>query len=76
MKPIVNSRGATIDTQQCVENSGGNKYDLILIASTRAREIRRQHKDSNQFEHTHATVSALIDIQEGRVGKEYLKRIK
>ena len=76
MKSRISSRGSEVDTQKCVENVGDNKYDLILIASARAREIRRQHKDSDKFEHIHSTVTALLDVQEGRVGKEYLKRIK
>jgi len=76
MKSRIGSRGSEIDTQKCVENVGDNKYDLILIASARAREIRRQHKDSDQFEHIHSTVTALLDVQDGRVGREYLKRVK
>jgi DNA-directed RNA polymerase omega subunit len=76
MKTMILSRGPEIDTQKCVENIGEGKYDLILVAAARAREIRRQNKDSDKFEHTHPCVTALLDIQAGRVGIEYLKKVK
>ena len=65
------SRGTEIDTTKCVEQVG-NRFDLVLIASARAREIRRRNKNSERFEHTHTPVSALLEIQEGKIGKEYL----
>ena len=37
MKLDIQSRD--IDVQKCVENVGGNQFELILIAATRAREI-------------------------------------
>ena len=76
MKTMILSRGPEVDMQQCVTNIGEGKYDLILVAAARAREIRRQNKDSDKFEHTHPCVTALLDIQAGRVGIEYLKKVK
>jgi len=66
------SRGTSIDTNKCVENVGGNKFDLVLAAAARAREIKRLNRNSKLFEHTHAVVTALLDVQEGKIGKEYL----
>ena len=68
------SRGTKIDINKCVEKIG-NRFDLILIATARAREIKRLNKHSNKFEHTHAPVTALLEIQEGKIGNEYLKKV-
>lgn len=56
-------------------NQVGNRYDLILIAAHRAREIRKGHRpriDTKQG----PVLTALSEIEEGKVGREYLKRIK
>jgi DNA-directed RNA polymerase omega subunit len=71
------SRGTEIDTEKCVVEAGSNRFDLVLIAAVRAREIRRNNKGSNKFEHTHAIVTALQDIQAGTVDpRSYLARVK
>ena len=75
MKVKTVSRGPAIDTEQCVENVGGNRFDLVLIAAVRSRELAQRHKNSEQTTHLNAPVAALLDIQEGRVGKEYLKKV-
>jgi DNA-directed RNA polymerase omega subunit len=74
-KPIELSRGPKIDTESCVENIG-NRFNLVLVAATRAREIKRSHSTSDKREHIHSNVTALLEIQEGKIGKEYLKRVK
>jgi len=76
MKSKTLSRGPSIDTEKCVENIGGNRFDLVLIATERAREIKRQNQESDKREHVYSIISALSDIQEGSVGKEYLKKLK
>jgi DNA-directed RNA polymerase omega subunit len=71
------SRGTEIDTEQCVVEAGRNRFDLVLIAAVRAREIRRNNKGSDKYEHTHAIVTALLDIQAGTVEpRSYLARVK
>ena len=51
--------------------------DLVLIASERAREIRRQHKDSDKREHVHSIVTALEEIQAGKIEpRKYLNKVK
>jgi len=54
------SRSSLVDTDKCVENIG-SRFDLVLVASARSREI--------------SNISALLDVQEGRVGREYLKKV-
>ena len=74
-KPIGLSRGPAIDTNKCVDMSGGNRFNLVLIAAARAREIKRQHKESIVREHIYANVTALLEIQDGKIGPDYIKRI-
>jgi DNA-directed RNA polymerase omega subunit len=49
-----------------------NKFDLILMAAVRARELRR--KKVNTL-HKY-TVAAIQDVQDGVVGREMLRRLK
>ena len=77
MKTPVLSRGPLIDTEKCVRNVDGYKYDLILIAAQRAREIKRQNKGSQTYEHHFAVLTALLEIQEGKIDpKTYLAKVK
>lgn len=69
------SRGSLIDTQKCLENLGGNRFEMVLIASVRAREISRRNRLSERIEHKGAQVSALLEIQDGKVDRKYLKKV-
>lgn len=62
-----------IDTDKCVENVG-NRFDLVLIASARARELHRGHQKKVR-EMNSNTITALREIEAGHVGKEYLKKV-
>ena len=70
------SRGPSLDTDKCVEQSGGNRFNLVIMAAARSREIRRQNRESDKFEHIHSNVTALLEFQAGKYDSEYLKRIK
>lgn len=72
---ISDSRGPLIDTQKCLDQIGGNRFELVLIASVRSRELSRRHEDSEKPEHFNAPVSALLDIQEGKITRQYLKKV-
>ena len=70
------SRGPNIDTEKCVEMAGGNRFDLVLIAAAKSREIARKHKHDEMTTQVNAPVSALLEIQEGRVNaKVYLNKV-
>jgi DNA-directed RNA polymerase omega subunit len=76
-KPLDLSRGTEIDMEKCVEAVGGNRFNLVLIASERARTIRRQNKESVTREHVYSIVTALDDIQRGTVDPAtYLAKVK
>jgi DNA-directed RNA polymerase subunit K/omega len=74
MKPRIDSRTAIIDTEECVHRAGGGRYDLILIAAQRLRELKRQHREDNKYI---TCIDALKEIQEGRVNlADYLAKVK
>jgi DNA-directed RNA polymerase omega subunit len=76
-KPLDLSRGPSIDMEKCVEAAGGNRFNLVLIASARTREIRRQHAHSEKREHVHAIITALAEIEAGGVESiKYLNKVK
>ena len=53
----------------------GNKYDMVLIAAARARELRRG--DAPKFlTKNKPIVTAIREIELGLVGREYLRKIK
>ena len=63
------SRTPQIDMQKCIENSGTNKFEMILLAAARAKQIRKKNPDSLEHEHTHAAVTALLEIQNNKLDK-------
>jgi len=68
------SRGTEIDTEKCVENAGG-RFDLVIMAAARSREIRRQNQSSQKFEHVHSNVTAILEFQTGQLDASYMRKI-
>lgn len=65
---------AKISSEEAVK-AIGNRYDMVLIAAIRQRELKRGFKPKiNTKEGTHIT--ALQEIEEGHVGRDYLKKIR
>jgi DNA-directed RNA polymerase subunit K/omega len=74
MKPRIASRGPIINTKECVRQAGG-RYDLVLIAAQRLRELKRIHREDTTRYVT--PVDALMEVQAGQVNLEdYLAKIK
>jgi DNA-directed RNA polymerase subunit omega len=65
---------ASIDMNKCTEQIG-NRFDLVLVASLRAKELRRNYTPKLDLKNS-ATTIALAEIEAGLIGKEYLHRIK
>jgi DNA-directed RNA polymerase subunit omega len=63
-----------IDTDKCVENIG-NRFDLVLVASVRARELRQGYAKHVQGINS-INITALKEIEAGFIGREYLKRVR
>ena len=79
MKPQNSVESVNID--RALEVFNGNRFYLILAAAQRAKEISSQrifaerNGDRTKFEHR-PTVAALKDIAEGRIGQEYLNKVR
>jgi DNA-directed RNA polymerase omega subunit len=69
------SRGTDIDTDKCVAHIG-NRFNLVILAAARSREIRRQNHGSHKFEHIHTNVTALLEFQSGELDIGYMQKIK
>jgi DNA-directed RNA polymerase subunit omega len=62
-------------TSQAAVEMIGNRYDLVLIASIRARELKRGYKPLIETNNK-PIVTALNEIEQGKIGIDYLKKIK
>ena len=72
-KPVTDSRGSQIDLDRCVELAG-SRYDLIIAASQRLREQKRQARDSGEYR---TPVDTLLEMQQGRIDMlRYLSKVK
>lgn len=60
-------------TSQAAAEAVENRYDLVLIAARRVRELRRG--DAAKVATRHGpTFTALMEIEDGHVGRDYLLR--
>ena len=71
MKTVLSN---TVDMDKCVANIG-NRFEMILVASLRARELRRGHRKMVDSINC-VIVSALQEVEAGFVGRDYLRKIK
>jgi DNA-directed RNA polymerase subunit omega len=69
---IKEQKMARVTSQAAVE-AVGNRYDLVLIASVRARELKRGHQPLTDKKSGNI-VTALREIEEGKIGREYLAK--
>ena len=70
------SRGPDIDTDKCVKLTNQNRFQLVLIAAMRSRELKREAVKNNDFTFL-PIVSALLEIQEGKINaNEYLNKLR
>lgn len=63
-----------ISSEKAVE-AVGNRYDLILIAAQRVRELKNGRIPKTKSKDG-PSLTALKEIEEGLVGRDYLKRIR
>ena len=62
-------------TSQVAANKIGNIYDMVLIASARAREMRKGKRPMFNTKDK-PTVTAIREIELGHVGREYLRKLR
>lgn len=70
------SRGPSLDTDLCVKNFGNNRFNMVIGAALRAKEIKRNNRESDKFEHTHPCMTALLEIQNGQTGVDILDKLR
>ena len=63
-------------TSEDAVNMVGNRYDLVLIASARARELRKGYAPKVNAKQHKPIVTALNEIEQGFIGREYLNKVK
>ena len=73
MKVNMSESRARYTSEEAV-NQVGNRFDLVLIAAQRVRELKRGYRPKLTTK-AGTTVTALQEIEAGLVGREYLKRI-
>jgi DNA-directed RNA polymerase subunit omega len=61
---------ARITSENAVEQVG-NRYDLVLIASRRARELSNGYAPHITTDDT-TVVKAIREVEQGHVGRDYL----
>lgn len=65
---------ARITSQTAVEQVG-NRFDLVLIASLRARELKHGHRPLVDSKYG-PNITAIKEIEEGKIGRDYLKKLR
>jgi DNA-directed RNA polymerase omega subunit len=69
----INPKDPTIGlSNQAAVDAIGNRYDLVLIAARRVRELHRGDARKVDEHRCGATLTALLEIEEGKVGRDYL----
>jgi DNA-directed RNA polymerase omega subunit len=58
-------------TSQAAVAAVGNRYDLVLIAAQRVRELHRGHRPRVETRHG-PVLTALKEIEQGLVDRKYL----
>lgn len=60
---MFSSRGPDLDMDKCVKMSGGNRFEMILMAANRAREIAEQQKNDTSVEISYPVLTSLFELQ-------------
>jgi DNA-directed RNA polymerase subunit omega len=64
------------DTNKCVEMIG-DRFNLVLVAGIRTRELRRGAKPLvENLNGSTPVIVALKEIENGKIGADYLKKIR
>ena len=63
------------NTSEAAVEQIGNRFDLVLVASARARELKRGHAPKVSGAGG-ITATVLKEIEEGKIGTEYLKKVR
>jgi hypothetical protein len=74
MSVRIESRSGQIDTELCVEHAGGGRYDLVIAAAQRLREMKRRARETNTYV---TPIDVLLEAQAGQLNMmDYLAKVK
>ena len=69
------SRTPEVDIEKCVELIGDRNL-MVVIAAYRARELQQAAKYRGDQVYRSASIDALLDIQNGVIDKDYIRKMK
>ncbi len=73
MSTRIESRSSEIDMERCVDQAGG-RYDLVIAAAQRLREMKRRARETNSHV---TTIDALREVQSGTFAMtDYLIKVR
>jgi DNA-directed RNA polymerase omega subunit len=61
-------------TSQRAAEAIGSRYDMVLIACARTRELKRNHA-ARIISTDGSMVTAIMEIEQGEVGDDYLQKV-
>jgi DNA-directed RNA polymerase omega subunit len=61
-------------TSQRAAEAIGSRYDMVLIACARTRELKRNHA-TRIISTDGSMVTAIMEIEQGLVGDDYLQKV-
>lgn len=70
------SRSSEVDMDKCIEASGVNSFQMILIAAERARQIANCRKNDTSYEVNNPVITTLLEIQNNKIDSQQLKRFQ
>jgi DNA-directed RNA polymerase subunit K/omega len=69
----IESRSGEIDMERCVDMAGG-RYDLVIAAAQRLREMKRRARENNQYV---TAIDALKEVESGTFNMlDYLIKVR
>ncbi len=66
---------ARVTVEDCLENVG-NRFELVLVSSRRARQLVNGKEATLEWENDKPTVMALRELAEGTITNEIMDRIE
>jgi DNA-directed RNA polymerase subunit omega len=65
---------ARVTVEDCLDNVD-NRFELVLVATRRARQLANGKEAILEWENDKPTVMALREIAEGHISKEFMDRV-
>jgi DNA-directed RNA polymerase omega subunit len=68
------TRASQVDVEKCIDKTGFGRFDLVVAAAQRTRELKIRAQASNDFV---TAVDALLEAQSGNLNIiDYLAKVK